>query len=87
MNEDQLKGRWNELKGKVKERWGRLTDDELVQINGKKEQLLGKIQTKYGIAQERAEKELRRFLDSLSLSSHSDSESQESRSEERASRR
>ncbi|MCB1114788.1 MAG: CsbD family protein [Chlamydiia bacterium] len=85
MNEDQLKGRWNELKGKVKERWGRLTDDELTQISGKKEQLLGKIQTKYGIARDRAEKELRRFLDSLSLSS--DTESQESKSEETSSRR
>lgn len=77
MNEDQMKGRWNELKGKVKERWGRLTDDELTQISGKKEQLLGKIQVKYGIAKERAEKELNRFLDSLNLvgsnSSKSDS--------------
>jgi uncharacterized protein YjbJ (UPF0337 family) len=69
MNEEQLRGRWNELKGKVKERWGRLTDDELAQINGRKEQLLGKIQVKYGIAKERAEKELKRFLDSVNFSS------------------
>lgn len=73
MNEEQLRGRWNELKGKVKERWGRLTDDELAQINGRKEQLLGKIQVKYGIAKERAEKELKRFLDSVNLSSASSS--------------
>lgn len=71
MNEQQLQGRWTELKGKVKERWGRLTDDELTQINGRKEQLLGKIQVKYGIARERAEKELKRFMDSMSLAQSS----------------
>lgn len=69
MNEEQFKGHYNEMKGKLKERWGRLTDDELTQINGRRDQLLGKIQVKYGIAKERAENELNRFLDSYSPTS------------------
>lgn len=61
MNKDLFKGKWNEFKGKVKEQWGRLTDDEIAQINGKREQLLGKLQTKYGYAKDKAEEELARF--------------------------
>lgn len=68
MNEEQFKGHWNEMKGKLKERWGRLTDDELTQIGGRRDQLLGKIQVKYGIAKERAENELNRFLDGYTSS-------------------
>jgi len=58
MNKDTLKGDWRILKGKIKERWGKLTDDDLTEINGEREQLLGRIQKKYGIAKERAEQEL-----------------------------
>ncbi len=58
MNKDSLKGDWNILKGKVKEKWGKLTDDDISQINGKKEQLLGTIQKKYGLAKEKAEEEI-----------------------------
>lgn len=57
MNKETLAGDWNVLKGKIKERWGRITDDDLTQINGRKEQLLGKIQQKYGLAKERAQQE------------------------------
>lgn len=53
-----MEGDWNVLKGKIKEKWGKLTDDDLTAISGKKDQLLGTIQKKYGIAKDAAEKEL-----------------------------
>jgi uncharacterized protein YjbJ (UPF0337 family) len=55
MNTDQLQGKWKQLKGSVKERWGKLTDDDIDIINGRNEQLVGKIQEKYGIAKEEAQ--------------------------------
>ena len=58
MNKNRLKGNWMQLKGTVKEKWGDLTDDELEQIAGNRDILLGKIQEKYGIAQEEAEKQI-----------------------------
>jgi uncharacterized protein YjbJ (UPF0337 family) len=61
MNEDTWKGRWHEVKGKVKEQWGELTDDELTESEGKKEHLVGKIQQKYGGIKE----EISRKLDEL----------------------
>ena len=61
MNKDILKGQWAQFKGKVKEQWGKLTDDDLTAINGKREVLLGKLQTRYGYAKDRAERELTEF--------------------------
>ncbi len=61
MNKDQLKGQWSEVKGKVKERWGKLTDDELTQINGQYDQLIGKIQQRYGCRKEQAEEQFKSF--------------------------
>ena len=58
MNKDTLEGDWNLVKGKIKEQWGKLTDDDIAQIKGKRDQLLGTIQKKYGIAKDKAEKEL-----------------------------
>lgn len=58
MNSDQLKGKWKQLKGSVKERWGKLTDDDLDVIDGQQDQLIGKIQEKYGIAREAAQKQV-----------------------------
>jgi uncharacterized protein YjbJ (UPF0337 family) len=58
MNRDQLKGKWKQIKGSVKERWGKLTDDDLDVINGQSEQLVGKIQERYGIAREAAQKQV-----------------------------
>lgn len=58
MNKDMLQGEWSLIKGKIKEKWGELTDDDLTEINGKREQLLGIIQKKYGLAKEKAEEEL-----------------------------
>ena len=70
MNKDTLKGDWNLVKGKIKEKWGKLTDDDLTEINGKKEQLLGKIQKKYGFAKEKAEQELTDWEKQCGCSSH-----------------
>lgn len=58
MNRDQFSGKWHELKGKVKEKWGKLTDDDITQVNGKFEQLMGKLQHKYGWSKEQAEREI-----------------------------
>ena len=49
MNRDRMEGNWKQLKGKVREQWGKLTDDELDQIAGKRDQLIGRIQESYGI--------------------------------------
>jgi len=66
MNREQFQGQWNEIKGKVKEKWGKFTDDDLTQINGKREQLLGHLQKKYGYHKEKAEEELNAFEKQLS---------------------
>ena len=58
MNSDQLKGKWKQIKGSVKERWGKLTDDDLDVIDGKHDQLIGKIQERYGIAKDAAQKQV-----------------------------
>lgn len=65
MNWNQIQGNWRQLKGKVKARWGDLTDDEIDTIAGRREELLGKIQKAYGIGQEEAERQLREFERSL----------------------
>ena len=58
MNEDTLKGQWTQLKGAVREQWGKLTNDDVDQIQGKGEQLVGKIQERYGIARDEAQKQV-----------------------------
>jgi uncharacterized protein YjbJ (UPF0337 family) len=58
MNSDQMQGKWKQMKGAVKERWGKLTDDDLEVINGQSEQLIGKIQERYGVAREAAQKQV-----------------------------
>ncbi len=65
MNWDQVKGRWKELEGQVKAKWGKLTDDDLLQINGKKEELVGKLQTRYGHTKEEAVKHIDEFVKSI----------------------
>jgi uncharacterized protein YjbJ (UPF0337 family) len=52
---EKIKGSWTQTMGAVKEQWGKLTDDDLMEIQGRREQLVGKIQTRYGISQEEAE--------------------------------
>ena len=63
MNRDTMEGNWRQFKGKVKEQWGKLTDDDLTTIAGKKDQLIGKIQERYGKSREDAEREVNRFWD------------------------
>ena len=66
MNTDILKGKWNELKGSAKEKWGKLTDDEVDEADGNFDQLVGKVQAKYGYARDKAEAEVSEWMNSLS---------------------
>lgn len=61
MNEYQIKGNWNEIKGKVREQWGDLTDDDIDRIEGQTEQLVGAIQKRYGKSLEEARDEVREW--------------------------
>lgn len=61
MNEDTLKGKWKQLKGKAKSQWGKLTDDDLVQVEGNTESLVGVLQERYGIARDEARKQVEAF--------------------------
>jgi len=65
MSWNRIEGNWKQFKGKVKETWGELTDDELDQIAGKRDVLRGKIQEKYGIAQDEADKRIKDFEKTL----------------------
>jgi uncharacterized protein YjbJ (UPF0337 family) len=56
MDWSRIEGNWNQLKGKIKEQWGNLTDDDLDQISGKREQLIGKIQDRYSLNKDAASK-------------------------------
>lgn len=58
MNWDVAKGDWKQFSGKVKEKWGHLTDDDLTAINGQREQLEGKLQERYGYAKDKAKQEI-----------------------------
>lgn len=58
MNWDQLAGNWKQAKGTVKEKWGQLTDDDLTRIAGKRDQLVGRVQERYGLAKEEAERQV-----------------------------
>ncbi|MGM0421357.1 MAG: CsbD family protein [Bacillota bacterium] len=64
MNDDILKGKWNQLKGGIKAKWGKLTDDDLKQVEGNREKLIGKIQEKYGLDKEEAKKQYNDWIDS-----------------------
>ena len=63
MNRDTLKGQWMQLKGKVRQQWGQLTDDEIDEVQGNAEMLIGRIQERYGRSREEAEGEVDRWLD------------------------
>ena len=58
-----FEGKWKQLKGSVKEKWGKLTDDEINMIEGKSEKLIGKLQEKYGYTMEKAKEELDKFME------------------------
>ena len=61
MNHDRLGGNWKQMKGKVKEQWGKLTDDDLDVIAGRRDQLLGRIQERHGLARDEAQREVDTF--------------------------
>jgi uncharacterized protein YjbJ (UPF0337 family) len=60
-NSDRFEGNWEQFKGKVREKWGKLTDDDLDVIDGRREQLVGKLQERYGIVRDEAEKQLKEW--------------------------
>jgi uncharacterized protein YjbJ (UPF0337 family) len=65
MNWDRVQGQWKQFTGRVKEKWGKLTDDDLTLIAGKRDQLAGILQKRYGFAKDRVERELDEFTRSL----------------------
>ena len=65
MDTDRIKGKWKEVKGQVKQRWGKLTDDDLQQSEGRAEELAGRIQNRYGVGKDQARREVDDFFNSL----------------------
>ena len=65
MNWDRIEGNWKQFSGKVKEKWGQLTDDDLTRINGNREQLEGVLQERYGYAKDQAKAEIDRWSNTL----------------------
>lgn len=62
MNSDELQGKWKQLTGSIRQKWGKLTDNDLQVIGGKKDQFIGKLQERYGLSREQAEKDLDTWL-------------------------
>jgi uncharacterized protein YjbJ (UPF0337 family) len=62
MNQDVFEGKWRELRGKARSWWGRLTEDDVQQVAGKKDELLGRLQAKYGYSKDEAEREIDRRM-------------------------
>ena len=69
MNDDVLGGLWKQLKGQVKQQWGKLTDDDLETISGRKDEVIGLVQERYGWEREKAEMEVNNFFDKHSTPS------------------
>lgn len=65
MNQDRIAGQWKQLSGKLKAKWGKLTDDDLKRAEGDSEYLSGKIQERYGIARDIADKQVKEFHDHM----------------------
>lgn len=70
MNWDQVEGKWKQFSGSARERWGKLTDDDLQTLTGQKDQLVGKIQERYGVAKEEAEKQTDEWSRTLKETEH-----------------
>jgi len=69
MNKDTIEGNWEQFKGMAKQKWGKLTDNDLTLLKGKREEFLGKVQTAYGKSRDEAEKELKEFEQNCGCSS------------------
>jgi uncharacterized protein YjbJ (UPF0337 family) len=65
MDWNRIEGNWKRTKGKIKEKWGQLTDDDISQVNGKRDQLEGKIQERYGLAKDRARRDIDDWLNTM----------------------
>jgi uncharacterized protein YjbJ (UPF0337 family) len=65
MNSDQLEGKWKQVKGEVREKWGKLTDDDVHMVAGRREQLIGRVQERYGLAKEEATRQVDAFVKNL----------------------
>jgi len=63
VKKDILKGKWKEMKGAIKEKWGKFTEDDLTEMEGKEEKLLGILQKRYGYTEDKARKEYNDFID------------------------
>lgn len=72
MNWDSIEGNWKQLKGNVQEKWGKLTDDHVAEVGGKREQLAGKIQEIYGLTKDEASRQIDEFAASLYDALYSD---------------
>ena len=68
MDSNRIEGSWEELKGKAKSKWGNLTDNELTQIGGKKDELMGRLQARYGYSKDKAQQEIESWVESLGQS-------------------
>jgi uncharacterized protein YjbJ (UPF0337 family) len=66
MNADVLAGKWKQVQGEVKKQWGKLTDDDLMIVEGKRDKLVGLVQERYGYAREQAEREVDEFIQKFS---------------------
>jgi len=65
MDWNRVEANWKQVKGKIKEKWGKLTDDDLQVINGQQDQLVGRIQERYGVAKEEAQKQVKNWVGGL----------------------
>ncbi|HET7065608.1 MAG TPA: CsbD family protein [Rudaea sp.] len=65
MNQDIIKGKWSQIRGKLKEKWSKLTDDDLGRLEGHRDYLVGKVQERYGIARDQADEQVNEFERSL----------------------
>jgi uncharacterized protein YjbJ (UPF0337 family) len=63
MNDDIIKGKWHEVKGKVKKQWGKLTDDDVATMKGSYEELEGRLQKSYGYSKDEVKKQIKEFVD------------------------
>jgi uncharacterized protein YjbJ (UPF0337 family) len=68
MNQDTISGQWKQISGQIKKQWGKLTDDDLKVIEGNAEMLAGRVQERYGVARDEAERQVREFEEDLSMS-------------------
>ncbi len=70
MNNDILKGNWNQIKGQIQKSWGKLTNDDVDQVQGNYQMLVGKLQEKYGYSKEKAQQEVDNFLSKSQQQTH-----------------